>query len=171
MPRTPTDEDTALAESLFGLLPLVGRLAQTAAHGCELGSPERARLLYGLKAGPVRAGWLAQRAKLSPSSITELVEGLEHEGLVRREPDPEDRRAVRVNLTSDGRRQLQRFEQQAAIALAEALAPLSAAQRHRLRAAFDDLRSVIVSDPFTTPSHADVNLRPTRGHKEAANVR
>jgi DNA-binding MarR family transcriptional regulator len=171
MPRTPSEEDIALAESLFGLLPLVGRLAHTAADGCDLGSPERARLLYGLKAGPVRAGRLAQRAKLSPSSITELVEGMEQEGMVRREPDPEDRRAVRVNLTPEGRRQLQRFEQTAAVALADALASLTAAQRQRVRAAFNDLRHVIVNDSFTSPSHTDINLRPTRGHKEAASVR
>lgn len=171
MPRTPSDEDIALAESLFGLLPLVGRLAHTAAEGCELGSPERARLLYGLKAGPVRAGWLAQRAKLSPSSITELVEGMEREGMVRREPDPEDRRAVRVNLTPEGRRQLQRFEQTAAVALADALASLTAAQRQRVRAAFNDLRHVIVNEPFMSGSHPEINLRQTRGHKETANAR
>ena len=119
----------------------------------------------------MRAGWLAQRAKLSPSSITELVEGMEREGMVRREPDPEDRRAVRVNLTPEGRRQLQRFEQTAAVALADALASLTAAQRQRVRAAFNDLRHVIVNEPFMSGSHPEINLRQTRGHKETANAR
>lgn len=139
VPRTPSDEDLALTRSLFALFPLFWRITHRAARSCELGSPERARLLFGLKAGPVRAGQLALRAKISPSAITELVENLERDGLAHREADPDDRRAVRVTLTPDGRRHVQRFEHAAAVALAESIAPLTAAQRQRIRAAFADL--------------------------------
>jgi DNA-binding MarR family transcriptional regulator len=38
--------------------------------------------------------------------MTRLVDGLERDGLVTREPDPADRRAVRVRATKDGRRVL-----------------------------------------------------------------
>lgn len=144
--RVPTEEELALAESVFGLFRLFRHVAQRAAQSVELGSGERARILWGLKTGACRAGQLAHQAKISPSSITEIVEGLEGDGLVRREADPNDRRAVRVALTAEGRRQLQRFENAAAIALAETLSSLTTAQRQRIRAAFADLRQAIPAD-------------------------
>jgi len=154
--RTPSDEELALAESVFGMFQLFRSVAQRAAQAIDLGSGERARILWGLKAGACRAGQLALQAKISPSTITEIVEGLETDGLVRRETDTSDRRAVNVALTADGRRQLQRFENAAAIALAESLASLTAAQRLRIRQAFADLRQAIPTD---------------RTEKETANVR
>jgi DNA-binding MarR family transcriptional regulator len=155
--RIPTEEELALAESVFGMFQLFRSVAQRAAQAVDVGSGERARILWGLKAGACRAGHLAQQAKISPSTITEIVESLEGDGLVRRETDPDDRRAVRVALTADGRRQLQRFEHAAAAALAESLAPLTSAQRQRIRAAFADLRTVIPTQETS--------------QKEAANVR
>ena len=41
-------------------------------------------------------------------SLTSLVYSLESMGLVRREPDPEDRRKVRLSLTEEGRSYVQR---------------------------------------------------------------
>lgn len=146
-PHAPraTDDDLALARDLFAILPAFGRIAGRAAQSCDLGSPERCRLLLGLKNGPTRAGLLAQHSKLSPPAITEAVEGLERDGLVHREPDPDDRRGVIVALTPEGRRQLQRFEHAAAAAVAEAFASLDAAKRQRLRAALADLRAALAS--------------------------
>lgn len=169
--RTPADEDLALAEGLFKAVQLFKATASQAVQACEIGSLERVGMLFRLKAGPCRAGWLAQHARLSPSAITELVESLEREGLVRREADPVDRRGVRVALTADGRRQLQRFEHAAALALVDRLASLTPAQRQRIRAAFNDLREVVGTTDFMSPSHADANVRVTKGHKEAASVR
>ena len=170
--RTPTDEEMALAGGLFGVLHLFKAVAAQAAQACDVGSLERAGMLFRLKGGPCRAGRLAQHARLSPSAITEIVEGLERDGLVRREADAEDRRAVRVGLTADGRRHVQRFEHAAAVALAERLASLTSAQRQRLRVAFNDIREVVGTTDFTSSSHAGPTLRhTTRGHKETANVR
>jgi DNA-binding MarR family transcriptional regulator len=168
--RTLSDEELALAEAVFGMFSLFKSVTLDAAQACSLGSPERARMLLSLKAGPVRAGRLAQVTRLSPSAITETVEGLERDRLVRRESDDEDRRAVRVVLTAEGRRDLQHFEHACAAALTERLAPLTAAQRQRIRAAFNDLREVILTKSFTEPSRPEATLRPTR-HKEAAHAR
>ena len=148
--RTPTEEELALAESLFGMIQVLRVVSADAAQRCDLGSPERARLLWGLKEGAARAGQLAQRAKISPSTITEVVEGLEADGLVRREADPTDRRGVRVALTAEGRRFLGRFEQACAIGLADVLSGLTAAQRQRIRAAFNDLREVVSNEKEMT---------------------
>jgi DNA-binding MarR family transcriptional regulator len=168
--RTPTEEEVALADSLFGMFRLFKAVVGRATHTVEQSSPERARLLFSLKAGACRAGFLASEAKISPSTITEVVEGLEEDGLVRREPDPDDRRAVRVALTAEGRRHLQRFEQSMALALADILQELTPSQRHRIRAAFNDLREVILSKSFTEPSRPEATLRQSR-HKEATIAR
>ncbi len=170
--RTPDHEELALAEGLFGVLQLFKAVAVQAAQTTDVGSLERAGLLFRLKDGPCRAGRLAHNAKLSPSAITEIVEALERDGLVRRDADIDDRRAVRVGLTADGRRHLQRFEHAVAIALAERLAPLTTAQRQRLRLAFNDVREVVGTAGLTGPSPIDAASRQTsRGHKETTNVR
>lgn len=145
--RIPTDDELSLAEALFGAFPLFRAVVTEAAHSVEIGSLERARLLWGLRAGPCRAGVLAQSAKISPSSLTEVVEALEGDGLVRREADAVDRRAVRVALTAEGRRHLQRFEHAAAVALAERLSALTPAQRQRIRAALTDITEAFRTEP------------------------
>ena len=169
--RTLTNDELALAEAVFGMFSLFKSVTSDAAQVCSLGSPERARMLWSLKAGPARAGRLAQVTRLSPSAITETVEGLERDRLVRREADSDDRRAVRVVLTAEGRRDLQHFEQACAAALTERLAPLTSAQRQRIRAAFNDLREVILTNSFIEPSRTTATLRPTPKRKETANAR
>ena len=49
-------------------------------------------------------GRLAERLELSSGAMTNRLDGLEEAGLVRRLPDPEDRRGVLVELTDEGRR-------------------------------------------------------------------
>ena len=47
---------------------------------------------------------LAERLRIAPRSATEVVDQLEAKGLVRRDPDPTDRRATLVVATEDGQR-------------------------------------------------------------------
>src|SRR5580765_4434232 len=59
------------------------------------------------KAGPPyrrSPGQLAQRLELSSGAMTNRLDRLERAGLVRRLPDPTDRRALQVELTSEGLR-------------------------------------------------------------------
>lgn len=51
----------------------------------------------------LRAIDLGRQSGLEPSSMTGLLDRMERDGLVRREPDPEDRRAIRICLTDAGR--------------------------------------------------------------------
>lgn len=48
-------------------------------------------------------GDLAKRMELTTGAMTNRLDGLEAEGLVRRLPDPDDRRGVIVELTPKGR--------------------------------------------------------------------
>ncbi|MFH2008375.1 MAG: MarR family winged helix-turn-helix transcriptional regulator [bacterium] len=51
----------------------------------------------------VRSVDLAHRAGLEPSTMTGLLDRMARDGLVRREADPDDRRAQRIFLTDHGR--------------------------------------------------------------------
>jgi DNA-binding MarR family transcriptional regulator len=47
-------------------------------------------------------GRLAEHAELSSGAMTSRLDKLEHAGLVRRLPDPDDRRGIQVELTEKG---------------------------------------------------------------------
>ncbi len=52
---------------------------------------------------PLPLGQIAERLACVRSNITQLIDRMEAEGLVRRIPDPEDRRSIRATLTEEGR--------------------------------------------------------------------
>jgi DNA-binding MarR family transcriptional regulator len=52
---------------------------------------------------PLALGQLAERISCVKSNVTQLVDRLEADGLVRRVPDPADRRSVRAAITDEGR--------------------------------------------------------------------
>lgn len=52
--------------------------------------------------GPLRSTDLATCFGLAPRTVTEAIDGLERDGLARRDPDPGDRRAKRISLTEAG---------------------------------------------------------------------
>lgn len=52
----------------------------------------------------LKMGELSRRMMVTGGNVTGITDGLEAEGLVARIPDPEDRRALRVRLTTAGRR-------------------------------------------------------------------
>jgi len=63
----------------------------------------RTKVLRHLAAtGPVRPGALASVCGVVPHSITDIVDGLERDGLAERQPDPADRRAKLIRLTGKG---------------------------------------------------------------------
>ena len=70
--------------------------------------------------GPLALGQLAEKIECVKSNVTQLVDRLENEGLVRRMPDPNDRRGVLAAVTELG---LERYSA-GARALADAAAEL-----------------------------------------------
>jgi DNA-binding MarR family transcriptional regulator len=65
-------------------------------------TPQQGQLLCVLMPQPYRMSELGAMLRLAKSSLTELVDRTAQRGLVRREPDPKDGRAVRVTLTERG---------------------------------------------------------------------
>jgi len=56
--------------------------------------------------GSMRVGDLAQALRVTVGGTSKLVDRIERAGLIAREPDPDDRRASRVVLTTVGKRKL-----------------------------------------------------------------
>ncbi|WP_329127913.1 MarR family winged helix-turn-helix transcriptional regulator [Streptomyces sp. NBC_01465] len=65
-------------------------------------TPQQGQLLCVLMPQPYGMTELGTMLGLAKSSLTGLVDRTAKHGLVRREPDPQDRRAVRVALTDEG---------------------------------------------------------------------
>jgi DNA-binding MarR family transcriptional regulator len=85
---------------------------------------------------PVPLGQLACRLCCVKSNVTQLIDRLEAEGLVRRVPDPADRRSVLAQITEAGRERLREATEARERAEAALLADLDEAELSRLTALF-----------------------------------
>jgi DNA-binding MarR family transcriptional regulator len=80
---------------------------------------------------------LAGALDVVPSSASRLCDRLEATGLLRRVPDPRDRREVRLLLTPAARRLLDELRERRRLALAEVLDRMTPAARQSLVAALE----------------------------------
>ncbi len=97
-------------------------------------TPQQGQLLCVLMARPYGMGELGALLGLAKSSLTGLVDRTERNGLVRREPDPQDTRAVRVALTAQGGRLAEEFYTETCRRIEALPAGLSAAESATLAA-------------------------------------
>ncbi|WP_175439218.1 MarR family winged helix-turn-helix transcriptional regulator [Streptomyces vilmorinianum] len=88
---------TALVRSTFLVNAVYAESSRE--HGL---TPQQGQLLCVLMAQPYGMSELGAMLGLAKSSLTGLVDRTERNGLVRREADPRDMRAVRVALTPRG---------------------------------------------------------------------
>jgi DNA-binding MarR family transcriptional regulator len=86
-----------------------------------ISAPRLSALSVVVFAGPIPIGELAGAEGVRPPTMTRLVDGLERDGLVKREPDPDDRRGVIVRATPKGVRTLTRGRARRVEVLAEQL--------------------------------------------------
>jgi DNA-binding MarR family transcriptional regulator len=77
-------------------------------------------------------GQLLSQTLVTSGTMTNRVDRLEAAGLVRRHPDPDDARSVRVRLTSTGRRKVDAALADLVVREEAILAPLAATDRTRL---------------------------------------
>jgi DNA-binding MarR family transcriptional regulator len=88
-------------------------------------------------------GELAEAEQVRPPSITRVVRNLEADGLVEREPDPADRRIVRVRATDRGRRILEEGRRRRIADLAARLRPMEPADLEILERAAELIERVV----------------------------
>lgn len=75
-------------------------------HGLTFARFEALVLLSFSKRGSLPMRMMGERLQLHPTSITNIVDRLEADGLARRLPHPSDRRTTLVELTDAGRERL-----------------------------------------------------------------
>jgi DNA-binding MarR family transcriptional regulator len=115
----PTDPVTAVARALTDISR--GRTYPAP----RLLSPTAATVVSTLQlTGPRRITDLAEIAGVTQPSMTSLVTTLEKSGLVRRDHDPSDRRAVLVSVTGEGAARSEAHVAGRTAALAELVAEL-----------------------------------------------
>ncbi|MFF8657581.1 MarR family winged helix-turn-helix transcriptional regulator [Streptomyces huasconensis] len=130
--NTP-DPDGLLAEQLLRLTRRLQRIQKR--HLVPIGiTPAQSRLLRTLAhcETPPRMADLADRLEVVPRAVTTLVDALEAGDLVRRVPDPTNRRVIRIQLTDAGLKTLGELRGARRAAAEDILAPLDAEQRAQL---------------------------------------
>ncbi|MFJ9412945.1 MarR family winged helix-turn-helix transcriptional regulator [Streptomyces sp. NPDC101227] len=99
-PATPPPSE--VAERFFAVTKLLRKRANEGlrAQGLTMARGKLMAVLH--HTGPVRISVIAAKLGIAARSVTEAVDALERDGLVTRQPDPTDRRAVLVALTERG---------------------------------------------------------------------
>jgi DNA-binding MarR family transcriptional regulator len=75
---------------------------------------------------------LARRSLMTPQSMSEVLARLEHKGLIRRGPDPDHGRVLRVELTAEGHEVLEACDRVVTEIEETMLSQLDARDRERL---------------------------------------
>ncbi|MFW6079478.1 MAG: MarR family winged helix-turn-helix transcriptional regulator, partial [Gemmatimonadota bacterium] len=102
-PTTPADADAGTMFSLIAAAHTVEARLEEALAEVGLSMAKHGVLRILVEAGePMPLGELAKLQSCVRSNMTQLVDRLEADGLVRRVADPEDRRMVRAALTAAG---------------------------------------------------------------------
>jgi DNA-binding MarR family transcriptional regulator len=131
---TSPREPQQLAEGIERLFLLLARLRG------RLGEPEPLPLTMTQKLalatvvdfGPLRIRALGERMETTEATASRTVDGLARAGLVRRRPDPDDRRGVRIEATAAGRRLVERRRAHLVGLLEEHLAGMDVDEQARL---------------------------------------
>jgi DNA-binding MarR family transcriptional regulator len=99
---------------------------------------------------PLRPGELANRLGVEASHVTRQVQQLQKAGYVARVPDPDDRRAQRIELTAQGQEAIDRIRAAGALGMQAALAAWSPEDLRQLATLFhrmvDDFLAYAVDD-------------------------
>ncbi|MEA2704630.1 MAG: hypothetical protein QOD63_2575 [Actinomycetota bacterium] len=131
---SPGPDHAELATELrLALIPLVRELRHQA--GPDLTASIVSALVTVLREGPIALGDLAVREHVSQPMISKIAATVVELGLASKVVDPTDRRVTRLEITAEGRRQLDRSRTRKNAWLATRMAGLSTAETAALRAA------------------------------------
>ena len=106
----------------------------------KMSGPRMGVLFAVHRAGGLRMGDLAARIDVTPRTVTDLVDGLERDGLLVRKPDSEDRRATRLELTPRAARDFEKMRSIREGFIGEIFSPLDARELEQLIALMEKLQ-------------------------------
>jgi len=120
--------------------------ASMAEEGLGLGFAHYLGLKVLSRMAPCTANELARAIDQVPSAVTRLLDKLEALGCVRREPHAQDRRALQIVLTDEGRALWTRLQKRGEDVIDFAMRELDADEREQLLSLLTRIR-----DSLTTP--------------------
>ena len=141
-----TERSSEIDSQLAARLRLaIARLARRLRQQAEARiSPSMLSALSSIeRLGPCTLGDLATHERIQPPTLTRVVDRLEEDGLVAREPDDRDRRVTRVVLTSEGRQLIHRIRSRKNAYLAKKLRTLDSNERAVLESAVNVLERLL----------------------------
>jgi DNA-binding MarR family transcriptional regulator len=138
---TRLDPDTSAR-----LRAIVGKLSRrlnALARGSGLTPSQLSALGVVARRGPVRLSELAELESVNPTMLSRVVAALEEDGLIVRRPDPADRRASLLEVTSTGRRTHDRLRDERGRVLTDGLEALRPADVAAVEAALPALELLV----------------------------
>lgn len=152
---TDVDDTPARLRAVVGKL---SRQLTKAARGSGLTQSQLSVLGVVARSGPIGLSELAEAEGLHPTMLSRVVGVLEQQDLLRRRPDPHDKRAALVEVTAAGRRTHDKFRAQRGRILAAGLDGLAPAQVAAIEAALPALEALAdaVRNPSGTPAAGGV---------------
>lgn len=129
-------------EGIVSRVDKIGRYLQNAFRA-SLGqaglTKEEWKVIMALSRGVRSHGWLCRDLDVSTGAMTNRLDKLEDRGLIKRAPDPDDRRGVLLELTEGGRERLDGYVDAGASREKELLSGLSPAEKSELNALLSKL--------------------------------
>jgi len=157
MDHAPDTAAAAVEPALESLLAVLesARMAQSPAI-----PPTQLRVLTIIaRSAETNMSRLAEALDVVPSSASRLCDRLEATGMLRREPDPRDRREVRLLLTPAAKRLLDELRAARQAALAEVLERMTPAARAELVRALGAFDAAAVRSSAASSDGNDASLR------------
>src|SRR5215211_6272414 len=148
------------AQQTLELLPILRRWVTARVHwaGSDANlSLRQYAALNGIRQGASSPGELARLWQVTPAVITGVIDRLEQRELVRREPDPSDRRRLRLALTDAGLAASTLVERALTEELAAQLSQASPRQLAELGRALDLLQRTFAALEAHTPESVEIN--------------
>ncbi len=152
MPRSArksrvTAADRDLADRLHSAAIHLLRRLRRVDEAAGLSAPRLSALSVLVFGGPCSLKDLAAAEQVRPPSMTRLVQELENAGLLRREADPADGRAVRLHATAKAVRLLKEGRSRRVEMLAADLTRIAAIDRRALASAINALEQLARRSP------------------------
>ncbi len=137
------DQPDNVAERLHAASIRLLRLLRREDDDSGLTAPRLSALSVLVFGGPRSLGELAAAEQVRPPTMSRIVDALASAALVSRDPDPTDRRGVRVIATETGSALLLAGRARRVAALEARLAPLTAEERQALQRGVEILERVL----------------------------
>jgi DNA-binding MarR family transcriptional regulator len=126
------DEISEVATRLHATAIRLLRTLRREDDGSGLSAPRLSALSVIAFAGPLSLTELAAAEQVRPPTMSRIVDALVADQLVTRQPDPDDRRTVRIAATEKGRQLMEAGRERRVRALAGRLAGLADSERRAL---------------------------------------